>query len=1523
MTQAANSALSSARLRFVEGLPARAEELSSTAERLARDPGDQEAAAMLRRRLHALLASAQVFEERALSLAVQDLIARLDVAQRAERAFTSEEIDAVAVVVASLPTYVRPSLQPPAAYSDVRELLGGVHERPTIRPAAVSGEARRAPERDRAQAVSEETEVVGPVLLAPPETGFERDEYLPAALATTALAANNRAAASSTEQVDRPLPPRARRIVALSGLQPGNAGISQPVTAVARPAGAGPTVRIEWAEANHGAAAPSANDTAEVPSVRPLPTLRESVTAEGAGPGEQLFSDHRSELQAEVEGEAISEIVRTMTLPAGDTGPGASKDSWSQAVVEAGDELAAWRDSLRPDPIAAIDIEDEASAEVETRTAQEPEDDSDSVATTRVNLALTKVAGTNVPAYAPMEARAARGALPADRNESTSPRFRDVMDDAGHAGLGGGAAALETVDLSPPNGSESLEPHAVAHESSVSAKDLEVITLDLRPPEVAAWTNGRTVHQARSAPITASEALDPDADSSATIDLSPASDELSSLRVTAAGFAADSDADAHSSATASIAAPHAHDGLALPPTAAGRADSGANIVELDFSDETSPGLGPPILLEQTVSGLVYSPRPLLLLLVADAACAERVRATLAVEQFAMLHVATADDAVRRLHEVKPDLVLVSADLASLPDVDLVRRLKTDPIAPVQHVHVLLSEGASCDQTFLERASADGAVNEPVTATALELLLRKSVPPPAETTGAREGSIDDIAAQIAEEIRRGIAESLRLGKHDQLRAGDGSPLMAAAWSAIGRVRSQLADQSRSRAYDDDDEAQTSSLLPPAGTTLDGGRTPSVHPSQLLVGCRVLVADDDPAVLWFFVGLLREASAYVLQAHNGREALELARRKQPHVIVSDILMPKLDGFGLCRELKRDALLSHVPVILLSWKDDLLQRMRELDAGAAGYLRKEAGSQQILAQLTEVLQPRTHLGAKLRGHAEVSGSLAKLGAFSMLELVAAERPDARIIVRDAHNLFDVDIRGGRRLSVTRTAADGAFTRGEKALMQLLGLAGGEFQVSSSAAPLKAPISEPLDRALSSAGRRLSALLDAVSDARLLRVCLIAFDDDVLQSLLSAPSARLHEVVALFRTGLGTAEAVLREGRFAPGELEDYLRELARCVAITGVWDASGEDLVAAAQRERETPQLALLSSTLPPRAGSGSWSLAPEVRRRITNRDPPRSEAQPNAAVPDETASAAPARIESPETVLRPSVVPHGGQSSSDGADRVPSESDPMPEAAPPSAADAKSHTQPGLGPASQPPPLPDWLKPHARETTPSFGPTAADLALIAAGVPLTTAPTSAPPPFDEVETDAVSKAELESFDLPIPSAFARATPDRGDAIRLAGTLLVLAGVGYFGWQQFILQPEQAQPEQTRIEAAQSPPPAKASARAPAPVPEPEAAPHAAQNTIQNTQFGKILPFVDTSRGVAVAPDQGLLVIEFQRGADPAPNIRVGARELGKPPFAVALPAGRHELVVRSGKSTSFRYLIVRAGETRIVSVPLAEL
>jgi hypothetical protein len=86
------------------------------------------------------------------------------------------------------------------------------------------------------------------------------------------------------------------------------------------------------------------------------------------------------------------------------------------------------------------------------------------------------------------------------------------------------------------------------------------------------------------------------------------------------------------------------------------------------------------------------------------------------------------------------------------------------------------------------------------------------------------------------------------------------------------------------------------------------------------------------------------------------------------------------------------------------------------------------------------------------------------------------------------------------------------------------------------------------------------------------------------------------------------------------------------------------------------------------------------------------------------------------------------------------------------------------------------------------------------------------------------------------------------------------------------------------------------------------------------GASLPYIDRDRGVAVAAGQGLLVIEYA-GAEPAPRVAVDGRELGAAPIAVALPAARHELTVQRDLDAVVRSLIVIAGETRIVTLPLS--
>ena len=81
--------------------------------------------------------------------------------------------------------------------------------------------------------------------------------------------------------------------------------------------------------------------------------------------------------------------------------------------------------------------------------------------------------------------------------------------------------------------------------------------------------------------------------------------------------------------------------------------------------------------------------------------------------------------------------------------------------------------------------------------------------------------------------------------------------------------------------------------------------------------VLLAYDRDQDLAALETLLQSRNHRVLKSRSGVEALEIARREAPHVIVSDVLLPKLDGFAMCRRVKEDPLLAHVPVLILSFR------------------------------------------------------------------------------------------------------------------------------------------------------------------------------------------------------------------------------------------------------------------------------------------------------------------------------------------------------------------------------------------------------------------------------------------------------------------------------------------------------------------------------------------------------------------------------------------------------------------------------
>jgi DNA-binding response OmpR family regulator len=114
--------------------------------------------------------------------------------------------------------------------------------------------------------------------------------------------------------------------------------------------------------------------------------------------------------------------------------------------------------------------------------------------------------------------------------------------------------------------------------------------------------------------------------------------------------------------------------------------------------------------------------------------------------------------------------------------------------------------------------------------------------------------------------------------------------------------------------------------------------------------VLVVDDDPDVRALVTTLLGRAGYLVAEAENGRAALKALYGQRPDLVVLDVNMPDLDGWGTLERIRE---LSDVPVIMLSARGEELEKVRALRAGADDYVTKPFGRQELLARVETVLR------------------------------------------------------------------------------------------------------------------------------------------------------------------------------------------------------------------------------------------------------------------------------------------------------------------------------------------------------------------------------------------------------------------------------------------------------------------------------------------------------------------------------------------------------------------------------------------
>lgn len=121
--------------------------------------------------------------------------------------------------------------------------------------------------------------------------------------------------------------------------------------------------------------------------------------------------------------------------------------------------------------------------------------------------------------------------------------------------------------------------------------------------------------------------------------------------------------------------------------------------------------------------------------------------------------------------------------------------------------------------------------------------------------------------------------------------------------------------------------------------------------------VLLVEDNTDILQFIEYNLND-TYNILKSINGKEALEILEHEVVDLIVSDVMMPVMDGFELCKRIKSDVTLSHLPCILLTAKNTLQAKLEGLELGADVYIEKPFSPKHLKMQIASLLSNRNNI-------------------------------------------------------------------------------------------------------------------------------------------------------------------------------------------------------------------------------------------------------------------------------------------------------------------------------------------------------------------------------------------------------------------------------------------------------------------------------------------------------------------------------------------------------------------------------------
>ncbi len=168
--------------------------------------------------------------------------------------------------------------------------------------------------------------------------------------------------------------------------------------------------------------------------------------------------------------------------------------------------------------------------------------------------------------------------------------------------------------------------------------------------------------------------------------------------------------------------------------------------------------------------------------------------------------------------------------------------------------------------------------------------------------------------------------------------------------------------------------------------------------------ILIVDDEPRYLRLVEANLMTDNYTVIKASNGQEAVDMVAQHKPDLVLLDVMMPVLDGFGACERIRE---FSSVPIIMVTARGEENARVRGLDLGADDYIVKPFSATELLARVRAVLRRvKTSGGTQPANftHGSLKIDFARAEVFRNDKIVFLSATEYRLLLQFAHNIGQV---------------------------------------------------------------------------------------------------------------------------------------------------------------------------------------------------------------------------------------------------------------------------------------------------------------------------------------------------------------------------------------------------------------------------------------------------------------------------------------------------------------------------------------